>query len=143
VNTGGRGLYNAEVVSLGLGPASLPLLRQNTPRELYKTAKKSVDKTISESRLCLTNLEEAEKGRGEAAAEDDGEDGDQRGRCQKDLYRGRHKYNVLYSFATYSQPKRNLYVLKGWESRECINLRTAYRHRVGNFYFDNFKAINL
>ncbi len=48
----------------------------------------SSSKDYLESRLCL---EEAEKGGGEAAAEDDGEDGDQGGRCQKDLIRGSHK----------------------------------------------------
>ena len=58
-----------------------------------KTQRFSVNSAICsnkgylESRLCL---EEAEKGGGEAAAEDDGEDGDKGGRCQKDLIRGRH-----------------------------------------------------
>ncbi len=46
------------------------------------------NKDYLESRLYL---EEAEKGGGEAAAKDDGEDGDQGGRCQKDLIRGSHK----------------------------------------------------
>ncbi len=59
-----------------------------------KTQRFSVNSAICSNKGCLESrlcLEEAEKGGGEAAAEDDGEDRDQGGRCQKDLIRGSHK----------------------------------------------------